>query len=89
LKTAPEFVSDFLREYYDVVASAIFRQEGVVDKFIGDGVMALFGVFSQPEDDPGPPAVASVRAASEVRTAFDQGVSKWKLKWERKTVGNC
>jgi class 3 adenylate cyclase/ActR/RegA family two-component response regulator len=80
LKTAPELVSGFLRDYYDSVSGIIFQHQGVVDKFIGDGVMALFGVFS-PDEQPGPSAVASVQAAKAVRIAFDQAVARWKPKW--------
>jgi len=84
LKAAPELVSGFLREYYDAVSGIIFQHEGVVDKFIGDGVMALFGVFS-PAEDPRPPAVAAVEAAKEVRLAFDQAFVRWRPKWQFKS----
>src|SRR4051794_3480427 len=35
----PRLVSDFLQEYLDAAASAIFECDGVLDKFVGDGVM--------------------------------------------------
>lgn len=38
-----------LNRYFEAVGEAIARAGGIVDKFIGDGVMALFGVESGPE----------------------------------------
>jgi class 3 adenylate cyclase/HAMP domain-containing protein len=34
---------NLLNEYFSLVNSCIIRQQGVIDKFIGDAVMALFG----------------------------------------------
>ncbi|HEX9256884.1 MAG TPA: adenylate/guanylate cyclase domain-containing protein, partial [Actinomycetota bacterium] len=39
----PEDVRDVLREYYRAVRATIERFGGVVEKFIGDAVMAVFG----------------------------------------------
>jgi adenylate cyclase len=39
-----------LNSYFDAVGNAITRSGGIVDKFIGDGVMALFGVESGAEE---------------------------------------
>src|SRR3954447_15556388 len=38
-----------LNRYFEVMEQAIRRHAGVVDKFLGDGVMALFGATSTPE----------------------------------------
>lgn len=38
-----------LNSYFEAVGEAIVNSGGMVDKFIGDGVMALFGVESGPE----------------------------------------
>lgn len=38
-----------LNSYFETVGEAITSSGGLVDKFIGDGVMALFGVDSRPE----------------------------------------
>ncbi|PPR11274.1 MAG: Adenylate cyclase 1 [Alphaproteobacteria bacterium MarineAlpha11_Bin1] len=40
-----------LNEYFDIMVEAITEQEGMVDKFIGDAIMAGFGVPVAHEDD--------------------------------------
>jgi adenylate cyclase len=40
-----------LAEYRQLVSGTIFQHGGTVDKFIGDGVMAVFGQPTPTEDD--------------------------------------
>jgi adenylate cyclase len=42
-------VVDMLNDYFQPMIDAIFRHDGVVDKFVGDAVLAVFG---SPEADP-------------------------------------
>src|SRR5919109_5688893 len=48
----PEDVRDILRPYHVRFRAEIERLGGTLDKFIGDGVMAVFGVPAAHEDDP-------------------------------------
>ena len=48
----PEDVKAFLRPYHARLKEEIERKGGTVDKFIGDGVLAVFGAPRTHEDDP-------------------------------------
>lgn len=48
---SPEEVAELLGEYRQLIASAVFAHGGTVDKFIGDGVMAVFGQPWSGSDD--------------------------------------
>jgi class 3 adenylate cyclase/tetratricopeptide (TPR) repeat protein len=48
----PEDVRAFLRPYHARLKEEIERKGGTVDKFIGDGVLAVFGAPRTHEDDP-------------------------------------
>ena len=52
--------------YFDEVRTVLERHGGTVEKFIGDAVMAVFGVPVVHEDD----ALRAVRAADEMRRAL-------------------
>lgn len=52
--------------YYDVMRECLQRHGGTVEKFVGDAVMAIFGVPQVHEDD----ALRAARAAMEMRVAI-------------------
>jgi predicted ATPase/class 3 adenylate cyclase len=62
----PESLREVVTSYYQLVAAVIERHGGRVSKFIGDAVMAVFGVPWMHEDD----ALRAVRAASELEPAL-------------------
>src|SRR5262249_26556120 len=81
LKAHPTLIAGFLREYCEAASRIIFKHCGLLDKFIGDGVMALFGVL-QPKDDHGKSdALSAVCAAVDTQLAFTQIVKKWSEQW--------
>jgi class 3 adenylate cyclase/tetratricopeptide (TPR) repeat protein len=59
----PESLREVMGRYFDSVQAVVERHGGLVEKFIGDAVMAVFGVPLVHEDD----AVRAVRAAWEAR----------------------
>jgi class 3 adenylate cyclase len=60
-----ETVREIMVRYFELARTAIERHGGMVEKFAGDAVMAVFGVPVAHEDD----AVRAVRAASELQAA--------------------
>ena len=63
----PEALRRVMGRYFDRMSAVIERHGGTVEKFIGDAVMAVFGIPRLHEDDP----LRAVRAASEMREALD------------------
>jgi predicted ATPase/class 3 adenylate cyclase len=59
----PESLRRVMGRYFDEVESVVESHEGTVEKFIGDAVMAVFGIPVLHEDD----ALRAVRAAAEMR----------------------
>jgi class 3 adenylate cyclase len=62
----PESMRLLMSRYFAVMRAVIERHGGMVEKFIGDAVMAVFGVPVVHEDD----ALRGVRAAAEMRSAL-------------------
>jgi len=81
LKAHPALIAGFLRDYCDVAARTIFEHNGLLDKFIGDGVMALFGVLNHRNDQGKADAMAAVRAAQDLRIRFKEVYQRWLEKW--------
>jgi class 3 adenylate cyclase len=63
----PEATRATMSRYFDAARVAIERHGGTVEKFIGDAVMAVFGVPQVHEDD----ALRAVRAAIDLRDAVE------------------
>ena len=63
----PESVREVMTVFFREMRSALERYGGTVEKFIGDAVMAVFGVPLLHEDD----AFRAVRAAQAMREALD------------------
>jgi class 3 adenylate cyclase/tetratricopeptide (TPR) repeat protein len=59
----PESVRRLMGRYFDAMRDVLERHGGTVEKFIGDAVMAVFGIPRLHEDD----ALRGVRAAVEMR----------------------
>jgi class 3 adenylate cyclase/tetratricopeptide (TPR) repeat protein len=84
----PESLRQVMARYFDVAKNVVERHGGVVEKFIGDAVMAVFGVPAVHEDD----ALRAVRAAQELRnglaTLNDELESSYGIRLELRTGVN-
>ena len=60
-KVTPEKAVDTLTGYFEVFGEAIHKEDGVIDKFLGDGLMALFNA----------PAPLALHARAACRTAIE------------------
>jgi class 3 adenylate cyclase/tetratricopeptide (TPR) repeat protein len=58
----PESLRAVMTRYFDVMREAIVSHGGIIEKFIGDAVLAIFGVPAVHEDD----ALRACRAALEI-----------------------
>ncbi|MGI8845752.1 MAG: AAA family ATPase [Thermoleophilaceae bacterium] len=63
----PESLRTVMGRYFGAMKAVIERHGGTVEKFIGDAVMAVFGIPVLHEDD----ALRAVRAAAEMRDALE------------------
>src|SRR5205814_1593200 len=62
----PGVLRDVMSRYFDAMRSALEHHGGTVEKYIGDAVMAVFGLPVRHEDD----ALRAVRAASDMQAAL-------------------
>jgi DNA-binding SARP family transcriptional activator len=62
----PEAYRALLSRYFELVRAPLERHGGTLEKFIGDAVLAVFGVPERHEDD----ALRAVRAAVDAQTAL-------------------
>jgi adenylate cyclase len=62
----PESIVEMLNEYFEQMVETVFKYEGTLDKFMGDGIMALWGAPVAHPDD----AVRSVYCALEQMEAL-------------------
>ena len=65
---SPQEVLEMLNEYFEIASSVIEDHGGVIDKFIGDEVMSLFGAPLEKADD----AERAVKAALALRDSMTE-----------------
>jgi class 3 adenylate cyclase/tetratricopeptide (TPR) repeat protein len=66
----PEEVKEIISRIFGEIAQVVTKYEGFIEKFIGDAVVALFGVPKAHEDDP----LRAIRAAREIHDLVE-GIS--------------
>jgi adenylate cyclase len=70
---SPEAIQKSLDEYFGAMVDIVFKYEGTVDKFIGDGLMVFYG-DPEPQVDH---ALRCVKAAIEMQIKCRELKTKW------------
>ncbi|MFO0748183.1 MAG: adenylate/guanylate cyclase domain-containing protein [Myxococcota bacterium] len=74
----PELAVAILNELFTIVTEIVFQHGGIIDKFVGDCAMAIWGAPESRPDD----ARNAVRAADAILRWLEVGNAKW-----RKQIG--
>ena len=72
----PQKVVELLNEYFSEMTDLIFENGGTLDKYLGDGIMALFGAPWPKADD----ARRSVKTATEMQRALAALNRQWQAR---------
>src|ERR1700680_3191402 len=73
----PESVRRVVSRYFDAMQEVLEHHGGTVEKFIGDAIMAVFGIPHVHEDD----ALRALRAASEMRERLQTLHQEFESEW--------
>jgi len=84
----PESLREVMTHYFAEMRAALERHGGRVEKYIGDAIMAVFGLPKAHEDD----ALRAVRAACEMKAALqavnEELAKRWGVTLENRTGVN-
>jgi len=72
--TEPEELMNVLREYHSTLGELIFKYEGTLDRYAGDGVMILFNAPIQFEDH----VKRAVKMSVEMRDTIGKLCERWR-----------
>lgn len=64
----PDQVVDWLNRYFEIMSRCIVVEEGIINKYVGDAILAVFGVPIHLENS----TTAAVKAANRMKTARDE-----------------
>jgi len=82
----PEHVVAMLNEYFGAMTEIIFEHGGTLDKYIGDGLMALFGApYAGPDDSAN--AVAAAIAMQKRMSTMKEQLRDNGEEWQELTIG--
>lgn len=67
-----EAVVEMLREFFDRMVEVLMQHKGTIDKFLGDGMMAIFGALLYDPYQEEHAVLAAVKMQQELRTLCSQ-----------------
>ena len=74
-RSSPEDVVSLLNELFTVLSEVVFRHGGMVDKFMGDSIMAVFGVR---DDEAGAHVARALAAAEDMHRFVSATSARWR-----------
>jgi class 3 adenylate cyclase len=83
LQLDTEAMLQLLNEYFGAMTDIIFGYEGTVDKFLGDGVMAVFGAPVSHRGDELDDVTRAVESALRMQEMFEELLNSWEKRLDR------
>jgi adenylate cyclase len=80
-ETEPALLVEFINDYLGTMAQVILKNEGTLDKFVGDEVMALFGAPMPQQDQ----ALRAVQVAHKMQGAHHLLMDQWEKRGVRRS----
>jgi class 3 adenylate cyclase len=77
LQLETEEMLRLLNDYFGAITNVVFSYEGMVDKFLGDGVMAVFGAPIPHQEGELDDVSRAVQAAAEMQNALKDLLTSW------------
>lgn len=77
-KMSPDQTMEMLNEYFDEMTRIIFAHQGTLDKFMGDGIMAIFGAPFSYGDDADRAVMVAIDMLRRVRELNESAQEKGK-----------
>ena len=81
-KNEPYLIIGFLREFFNEADNVIHKNNGILDKFMGDGIMAIFGFKDNNTDDNIKSALYALNSAIELNRIFENIRNEWIKLWK-------
>ncbi len=71
-RLSPSEVASLLNEYFSIMTDIVFEYDGTLDKYIGDGIMAVFGAPYSHGNDAEKAVLAALTMRQELRKLMSQ-----------------
>ena len=77
----PQGTVSLLNEYFTIMVDCIQKQGGMLDKFIGDAIMAVFGLPLPHDDDEDRAVRAAIAMITELRRWNEERAPRASARW--------